>query len=440
MKKITKALIISILLLSILPSYLHAQQIRELHVGDKLPDIVLHHVYHSASDSVRLKELYKGKSLLISFWASWCVPCIREMKGLDSIAPPLADKLHLLTVTYQDEKTMSDLLTRQKINPGSYRTLISSDTILRMYFPYKFLPQNIWVNAESIITGITGGDEVSKENVLKFTNGQLKFKREKHDNMAFDYFKPYHINDSSFVYRSILGNYNPSINSGMVGGLRQNVPGNDMGRLFMFNSSLLDVLWFAYFPYLNNATDINYKRLKVITSDSTHFFYPKKIKGFKNNRYVSEADWYEKNLFCYELQLASMVNDTLFGTYVLEDMHRNFKFHSWIEQTEMPGWQITKLPDHLERPQNDSVLTQETLQHFTVKNISVTDLINYLENLFAGDPDPIIDVTNDNRHFNFRLANDGKGITMKKVIEQLRLAGFTIQRANVKCNILVVSD
>jgi thiol-disulfide isomerase/thioredoxin len=37
-------------------------------------------------------EDYRGKVVLVNFWASWCPPCIKEMPGLQQLQAKLADR------------------------------------------------------------------------------------------------------------------------------------------------------------------------------------------------------------------------------------------------------------------------------------------------------------------------------------------------------------
>jgi thiol-disulfide isomerase/thioredoxin len=37
-------------------------------------------------------EDYRGKVVLVNFWASWCPPCIKEMPGLQQLQTKLADR------------------------------------------------------------------------------------------------------------------------------------------------------------------------------------------------------------------------------------------------------------------------------------------------------------------------------------------------------------
>ena len=438
MKKSIKYLINCTIILWGCSSSLVAQTIKELHVGDRLPDIVLQNVYHGDGQPIRLRDICKGKPLLISFWATWCIPCIREMQTLDSISPPFADRLNLLTVNYQDENTMNRLFKDAHIRSLANRTSISSDTIMRKYLPYRFLPHNVWVDSTGLIIGITGNEEVTTENLQNLINGHLKFKTVKRDSMTFDYLKPYHDDDTSFIYRSITGKFNPEINSGAVSDRYVYTPHYLRKKYFAFNLSLLQVIWYAYSPFFN-FQDVNYRRLKVITKDSARFLAPSKYTGY-NNAHLSLHDWITKNCFCYEINLPSPVSDTVFGQMILEDMHRNFKFHSRIEKTEMIGWVISKMPEKLDLPKNDTLSIRVFQEEIDARDITLNDLIDFMEINCGHQPDPIVNATKDGRHFDLHLKSGGKSYTMNNVIDFLRQTGFSVERKKVKCNILVLSD
>jgi thiol-disulfide isomerase/thioredoxin len=415
-----------------------AQSIKELHVGDRLPDILLQNVYHGNGQPIRLKSLCKGKALLISFWATWCIPCIREMQTLDSISPQFASKLNLLTINYQDGNTMSKLFSDAHIRSLANRTSISSDTLMRKYLPYRFLPHNVWVDSTGVIVGITGEEAVTKESLHTLINGHLQFKAAKQDSIAFDYLKPYHDDDTSFIYRSIIGKFNPAINSGAVSDHYVYKPYYLRKKYFAFNQSLLQVIWYAYESFFN-FQDVNYRRLKIITKDSARFLAPSKYTGF-NNAHISLHDWIAKNCFCYELSLPFPVSDTVFGQMILDDMHRSYKFHSRIEQTKMEAWVITRIPKKLELPKNDTLSIRAYQDEIDARNITLNDLVDFMENNCGHQPDPIINETKDKRRFDLYLKSGGKSYTMNNVIDFLRQGGFHIERKKVRCNILVIGD
>jgi len=54
-------------------------------------------VKNGDGQAAKLSEL-KGKPLLVNFWATWCVPCIKELPTLDALAARDAGKLQVVLV------------------------------------------------------------------------------------------------------------------------------------------------------------------------------------------------------------------------------------------------------------------------------------------------------------------------------------------------------
>ncbi len=64
------------------------------------PDITLTNMNGKA---VRLHD-YKGKVVLLNFWATWCAPCIAEFPQFIRLARAMPDDLVILAVSIDDDK------------------------------------------------------------------------------------------------------------------------------------------------------------------------------------------------------------------------------------------------------------------------------------------------------------------------------------------------
>lgn len=53
---------------------------------------------------------FTGKPLLVNLWATWCVPCIKELPSLDALAGETAGKLQILAIS-------QDMKGKEKVDP-----------------------------------------------------------------------------------------------------------------------------------------------------------------------------------------------------------------------------------------------------------------------------------------------------------------------------------
>lgn len=73
-------------------------------------------------DRVEFSE-YKGKIILINFWATWCPPCIAEMPSLQLLYEDYQDEIVFLFVSQEDRVTVNGFLNRKQFTLPAYRPL-----------------------------------------------------------------------------------------------------------------------------------------------------------------------------------------------------------------------------------------------------------------------------------------------------------------------------
>ena len=70
--------------------------------GDRAPDFRLSEV-RDESGSVSLED-FKGRPVVLNFWASWCVPCRKEMPALQEVSEGVQDRIAFVGINHQDSR------------------------------------------------------------------------------------------------------------------------------------------------------------------------------------------------------------------------------------------------------------------------------------------------------------------------------------------------
>jgi peroxiredoxin len=94
---------------------------------------------------------YKGKVLVINFWATWCPPCRKEIPDFIAAYKELkAEGLEILGLSV-DETTAPALLDWSRKQGINYPIALATPEILRAYEPGDFIPATIIVDRKGQI-------------------------------------------------------------------------------------------------------------------------------------------------------------------------------------------------------------------------------------------------------------------------------------------------
>jgi len=192
-----------------------------LQIGDKVPDILIENIHNYKSSSARLSD-FKGKLLILDFWATWCSPCVAMFPKMDSLQREFGDRVQFLSVTYQREQEVLPFLKRlerRRDKPHVLPTVVE-DSTLQTLFPHKYLPHYVWIDQQGNVRAITSHDEINGSNIRRLiTDGEDIALKEKRDIIkAYDVTKPYFFqepaNSNSLIRYAALHGYQEGVASG----------------------------------------------------------------------------------------------------------------------------------------------------------------------------------------------------------------------------------
>ena len=148
-----------------------------LEIGNKSPDISLP---SPKGDTIRLSS-FKGKIVLIDFWATWCAPCVQEQSELKRLYAKYKNSkftngngFEIFGVSLDAKKpAWQDFVRKQNINWTQVSDLKFWRSPVAKTYNIQELPYNVLIDGKGIILGknLHGADlenGITKYAVSKF--------------------------------------------------------------------------------------------------------------------------------------------------------------------------------------------------------------------------------------------------------------------------------
>jgi peroxiredoxin len=146
----------AVLALVLTPVVAHATK-----VGDRAPDFTL--PAHGGG-TVKLSSL-KGSVVVLDFWASWCVPCKKELPAIEALAKKWADgkqPVVVLAVGIDKERANGEKLV-STLKLAATRVLWDPDGKVPAAYDIPTMPTSLVIDAKGLVrhvhSGYSAGDE-----------------------------------------------------------------------------------------------------------------------------------------------------------------------------------------------------------------------------------------------------------------------------------------
>ncbi len=123
------------------------------------------------SDAVGATRKKNGRGIILSFFASWCVPCRNELPLINSFVDELRNTgiTVVLVDVKEDSKTVRALLAELKVDKPVVLSDLSGKTSEK--YQVRFLPTTFFINAggkvRAVIYGGINGEKELRESVQK---------------------------------------------------------------------------------------------------------------------------------------------------------------------------------------------------------------------------------------------------------------------------------
>lgn len=294
-----------------------------LTVGDTVPDIELTNLINYPSKTARLSD-FKGKLVIIDFFATWCGPCIAALPKLQALQQKNNDAMEIVVISYEPATVIKSFLSKNKTGASIHLPFVAADTVFRKYFPHKMVPHEVWIDGDRKVKAITSAAYLTQENVIAAINGKPLVLPLKKDILDFDIKKPLLENNNGGSASAILGR---SILTGHLSGMptRDGTLKDSLHvKKYYINLSLLQ-LYQAVLHFPNN-------RIVLEVPNPADFI------GGQN----PTDRWDEKNLYAFEIIRPVQTPIKQMRKEMLQSLNIYSGFYGRMEKRKTSCWALVK--------------------------------------------------------------------------------------------------
>ncbi len=418
----------AVILACALPSFLFAQdKIAPLKIGDRVPDLFIENIINQPGGTAHLSD-FKGKLLILDFWATWCRPCVEAIPRFEQLQREFDDQLQILMVTSLPTSSIAKFFSDRKISLPS----VTNDQKLSKLFPHKYVPHEVWIKDGKVIA-ITGEAEVTAINIKAQLSGKAPVLAEKKSNFDYDNTKPLLFNGNGgqtndLLYYSVFTGYLDGIGGGGV-----YTDSLNRFKLRALNGTVLQ-LYQGAMRYTDNRELAQTNRC-IPEFDSQEVLPPPKVPAY--------SPAVRGKYYCYELIVPVTLKDRA-GELMLEDLNRFFgaRYHlrGTIERRTVKCWALRKTETYagLASQSPTPQITSDESNVMVYSKQPFSKFYQTIVGLYRHDPLPVIDQTGITSDIDISFPSGVKDI--RKFSDSLESYGLHLVQDSCEIDMLVIKQ
>lgn len=429
--------ILSLVLLLARPT--HAQSMRPLKDGDPMPDIWLPASLNGDAP-IRFSDLNKNKPVLFDFWATSCTFCLSNMIKLDSLQAAMKDTVEIVAVTKQPRSTIDSVFSRRPALSHLKLRIITDDSVLSKLFPYRLIPHIVWIEAGGKLLGQTFHEQVTPANIRAMYLGEAVALERKKDQIDVDVRQPFDFTDSGFLFRTTLARGRTDMRSRLT----QIAPKPGFIQR-LFHPRIAPISLFLLAAFKGKEGLDKFSKLELHIKDSSRYFNSFDLEGgYSRYGFHSQLSYDQANLRSYEMILDKAVPDSVFYSYMLEDLNRYFPAKAKLELLEKPVWVIynasEESKDLQSRYSQPKVITAPGGMMQRIEAITMDELVAIFNQSSKGIP--FVNQTQNRGPLDMILTIDltQSDLPIDLIKKQFSMYGFGIKQGVAPVNILVLRE
>ncbi len=403
--------------------------VRPLNIGDTIPESLWHMplqvVNHpEGKDTITLND-YRGKLIILDFWATWCTACIVNFPKMETLQKQFAKELHIWAVTYEPKAKIRSFFSSRVQSPEYQIPSIVNDNILKKAFPHRGIPHCVWIDGRGTVSAITSSEDLNISSIRDAISSNYADLPVKHDIDARRplFLSEYYPENSDLLYFSVLSK---GTFSGLPTG--NNIRKTDSiitGRA-VTNSDLLSIYEVAMWPLFKELNDY-YTRSKLIleVADTSRVM-------LQYNSVINRADLYN-----FDIIVPLQKTDSLYH-FMLDHLNRFTSFTGGIERRKIKCMILTTTGKKISVRSRGSTPLNTLYEGKPARliNYPISGLLTALNDILSLQM-PLVDETGITGKVDIELSGD---FTKEIVNKELSSQGLTLKEAFRELNVFVLKD